>query len=112
MKILYEKYTFNIVNIALIGNSRVGKSSFIKKYLAVDQTNKIKIQNNNNVLSSTTRVISAYQCESNILYDTKGIYETSLISYESCCRSLERTLREINQIDYIIFCIQATKRGI
>lgn len=100
------------INVLLLGASGVGKSHFINRYLPSAAIVFEGIQHKNNNLSRTTMDINYHKYNNHILIDSPGMFDNLIDDYEKSCDQLENLLKQINQVDYIILCISATKGDI
>lgn len=103
-------------NVFVMGSCSVGKSTLINKFIPnVARVNDDYVGNQN--IRRTTTDISYYSMPKNgtmnvTFIDSPGLFDQIIISYESCCEHLEHIFKEVKFIDYVIFCISASKHGI
>ena len=100
------------INVLLLGASGVGKSHFVNKYLPDAARVFEGPQHKNNNLNRTTLELTYYKYNNHILIDSPGMFDQVIDDYELSCNQLENFLKQINQVDYILLCISATKGSI
>ena len=100
------------INVLLVGSQGVGKSHFVNKYLPGAARVFEGPQHKNHTLSRTTLELTYYRYNNHILIDSPGWFDQCIDDYNKACEQLENFLKQINQVDYVLFCISATKGAI
>lgn len=115
MKIIRNMNIFNNneeINVLILGSQGVGKSYFVNRYLPGAARVFEGPQHKNTRLSRTTPDITYYRYNNHLLIDSPGLFDCHVNDYEMSCDQLERFLKYVNQVDYVLFCISATKESI
>ena len=100
------------INVLLLGASGVGKSHFVNKYLPGAARVFEGPQHKNHNLSRTTLELTYYRYNNHLLIDSPGMFDQFIDDYDKSCEQLENFLKQVNQVDYILLCISATKGSI
>lgn len=101
--------------VGILGNQRVGRSTLINHYIP----NAIKISESDQLLpiSEADKSIHYYKVYDNTkkditFVDTPSIFNQHTTSLIEAINNIEYIFDRVNNLDYIILCISATKHGI
>lgn len=98
------------INILVTGVMGVGKSTFIKRFMP--DSDILVHRSMKGAIHSKTCDIYKYQYGNFTFIDSPGLYDNFTGEHIKCCEVLERTLKKIKILHYVIFVISATSKGI